>query len=524
MQNAHRDVSPKSIKLVSLNCPFSSFNLIDNEFQGIPAIRRCFSLARSFHCKTLLIEDISPAGIIEEENVELLTLYPQYVCRGLKRLSFWKSDFQVINDLANQNNNDFVGYVILKRDYISTQNKDQWHIFEAVFKKYEHKHNCVPSPNNYDVSFCDKRFSIKGILYCQQNTLNKSCAHVALRSLLSRLIPNENISYRMLNKIAQQVSSKPYHPSDGLTVACMQEIFKAFSIGYADLDYEKTSIDNPNIRTDIPYQKHLYAGIESGCGGLLGFSMSGPMAKDAKHIIPFYGHTFNKDTWAPDADMSYFNIGGGVGYIPSEMWTSSFIGHDDNFGPNFCVPRLYVKPEQVQYVVELKKSKACYGGIIAEAQALQFLYSLHSKLEKKNQWIKRLRTHSDPKNQTVVLRALCIEQKEYLTHLSSIQCWKGKKESSFLIDALSGLLPELLWVVEISIPHLFPANERKLGEIVLNATLVRDDSKEMDYKLFLLARLPEHYYLINSTNQYGPNFIKVPSEFVSHTPLIQTIQ
>jgi len=523
MQNAHRDASPNIVRFVDLDRPFSSFDLIDDKFQGIPAVRRCFSLARSFHCKTLLIEDIPAAGIIEEENLELTGLYPKYVCRGLKRLSFWKSNFKTTRGVASRKDNDLVGYVILKQDYIPG-NKDQWHIFEAVFKKYEHEHNCVPSPGNYGVSFLDKHFAIKGVLYCQQNGLNKACAHVALRSLLSRLVPDENISYRKLNEIAQKVASGAYNPANGLSVGQMQGILNAFNVGYTDLDYETLSKSQPDIRKDIPYQKHLYAGIESGCGGLLGFSMSGPQAEDAKHIIPFYGHTFNKDTWAPDADISYFNIGGGVGYIPSEMWTSSFIGHDDNFGPNFCVPRLYVKPEQVQYVVELRRPEAQFGGIVAEAQALQFLYSLHANLKGENRWVERLRVHSHPDVQNVVLRAVCVDREVYLDHLRTIRCWDGKTEASFMADALSGLLPELLWVVEISIPHLFPANERKLGEIVLNATLARDESKEVDHRLFLLARLPEHYYLINSTNQYGPSFIEVPSKLISHTPVMRTIQ
>lgn len=410
MLNSHRSTSPTSARLVDLTQPFSSFDLIDDEFQGIPAVRRCFSLARSFGCQTLVIEDISPEGIIADENSELVDLYSGYVCRDLKRLSFWKSNFKTDRGISGRTNDDLVGYVILKHDYVPVL-VDHWHIFEAVFKKYEHEHNCVPSPGNYQARFLDKSFSVKGVLYCQQNSLNKACAHVALRSLLSRLVPDENISYRKLNEIARQVSSKSYNPADGLTVERMQGILKTFNIGYTDLDYEAASKNNPNIRKDIPYQKHLYAGIESGCGGLLGFSMSGPKAEDAKHIIPFYGHTFNKDTWAPDADISYFNIGGNVGYIPSEMWTSSFIGHDDNFGPNFCVPRLYVKPEQVQYVVELKKPKACYGGLIAEAQALQFLYSLHPNLgDGNNRWTERLRFHSHPDNQNVVLRAVCIER------------------------------------------------------------------------------------------------------------------
>ena len=521
--DAHRKISPDDVQYINLSQPYSCFDLIADQFGGNTAIRRCFSLARSFNAVSVLIEDISPAGIVDDENSEILQLHPDYCFAGLKRVSFWRKRIATAKGIPHCNDNDLIGYALLKRDIVPGLAMDAWHVFEAVIRKYEHAHNCVPSPGKYHVGILDKAFGIRGVLYCQQNALNKACAHVALRSLLSRLVPQGDVSYRELNEIATKVARKKHNPADGLNVKMMQAILRAHGIGYADLDYDAVAQTDPDIRKDVPYQKYLYAGIESGCGGLLGFSMAGPKAVDGRHIIPFYGHTFNKDTWAPDANKSYFNIGSNVGYIPSEMWTSSFIGHDDNFGPNFCIPRLYVNPEQAQYVVELKKGDAQYGGIIAEAQALQFMYSLHPKLTGKNRWTQRLKHYSHPSVQEVVLRAICVERDDYLKHLSEMQCWEGESEASHLAPALSGLLPELLWVVEISIPHLFPANERKLGEIVLNASQVRDCSKSVDYNLFMLARFPAQYFLLEQTKKSGPEFLTFPSRLISHTPVIRTV-
>jgi len=62
-------------------------------------------------------------------------------------------------------------------------------------------------------------------------------------------------------------------------------------------------------RAKLPYQKVIYSGIESGSGSLLAFNMAGPRAGDVGHIVPVFGHTFNEDTWAPNAEGDYFQIG-----------------------------------------------------------------------------------------------------------------------------------------------------------------------------------------------------------------------
>lgn len=73
--DAHRSVSPNSVQYIDLSQPFSCFDIVDDMFGGSPAVHRCFSLARSFDARTLVLEDIPAAGIIEDENNEILDLY-----------------------------------------------------------------------------------------------------------------------------------------------------------------------------------------------------------------------------------------------------------------------------------------------------------------------------------------------------------------------------------------------------------------------------------------------------------------
>lgn len=518
MSNDHRLVKSFSCKLHKIGSPFSCFNFIEKNYDSSAAVHRCFSLARAFDAKTLIVEDITEAGFILSENKELQAMFPKYTCASIQKLSFWTTELLTSDEISKCHDDDLIGYLIIKCDVVN--NKKSFHIFESVFRKYSHRHNCVPCQNLYPVNIGGKQFSISGVLYCQQNGFNKACAHVALRSLLSRLLPEGDLEYSFINKIARSISGNQYLPGEGLNVEHMQKVLTTLKIPYGDLDYSTVADVDPDIRERVPYQKFLYAGVESGCGGLLGFKMDGPKASSGKHIIPFYGHTFNKDTWTPDADAHYFNIGGGIGYIPSESWTSSFIGHDDNFGPNFCVPRLYVKPEQAEYVIELRKPSVKYGGMIAEVQALQFLYSITPYFDFDGEWAKRLAFYSSKESQKVVLRAVCIEKNKYLNHLKNIKDWDGNKENPFFVNILEPLLPNILWVVEISLPQLFPANERKLGDIIMNATKEKNDKKGIDYNLFLFARLPSQYISLKRIAKQGPEFSSTPSSLISHVELI----
>ncbi len=520
----HRLVPHCGLSIEPFGAPFSSFDYVEDSFQGSSAIHRCFSLARSFSAETLIAEKIPATGLIAEENGELIQMGHISVRHDIVRLSFWKSPIPTEQAIDQTHDDDLIGYAILKLGprVFGGEVREGWHIFEAVFRKYEHSHNCVPRTVCYRVRVGEKIFTVQGVLYCQQNGLNKACAHVALRTLLSRLVNARDVSYTEMNKVARGLGDESFMPGNGLVVQQMQAILEHYGIKYRDVDYDQAKIENPDVRTSQPYQKYLYAGIESGCGGLLGFSMDGPGVKGVScHIVPFYGHTFNKDTWVPDAQEAYFNIGGGVGYIPSESWTSSFIGHDDNFGLNFCVPRLYVRAEHVQYVVEIMKQGVEYSGVSAEALALKFLYSLYAYMDEQSLWQKRLAFYARPSIQAVVLRAIAVSRELYIQHLQTVKDWNGQEEDSAILDDLNGLLPETLWVVEVSLPHLFPANERKLGEIVLDATRAPIEDVDIDFGLFVLARLPGQFFLNTKVDGNAPNFATAPSGLKSHVGLIK---
>lgn len=514
----HRMAAAEGQETFLLMPPFSFFDFVETRFGDYDSIRRIFSLARSSSAETLVLEHIQPCGIIADENEDILGLFPSYSNSNLLRLSFWRKPVTDagVGAFASE---DLVGYAIFKKDHVSDNGFEEWHVFEAVFAKYPHSHNCVPHPQTYRLMVAGKPFAIEGLLYCQQNTLNKACAQVALRSLLSRILPEGDISYRRINGIAATVNPG-FKPGHGLNVQQMRTVLSELNLRFNDIDYSQC---DEQLRHDLPYQKYAYAGLESGGGALVGFRLAGrELRAEAKHIIPIYGHTFNKDTWAPTADISYFRIGEGVGYVPSESWTSSFLGHDDNFGPNYCIPRLYIENDKVDYVVEIFRPGICYGGLQAEALALNILYSLlPSLVDVHNRWISRLVQWT--KRQQIVFRAQAMKTTEYVKHLCCLRDWEGNGENPALCELLEREMPEYIWAVEVSTPQLFPANERKLGEIVLDATRDLNLQEETSVNdVFILARLPGIYLLGGEISNGTPQFTPVPSQLVSHTDLIKS--
>jgi hypothetical protein len=73
-------------------------------------------------------------------------------------------------------------------------------------------------------------------------------------------------------------------------------------------------------------------------------------------------------------------------------------------------------------------------------------------------------------------------------------------------------------MIEVSLPELFPSNQRKLGEIVLDAAI--KPSTRLDFRTFLFARFPGRFLLLEKISSSGkPSFVTVPSRLESHVPL-----
>lgn len=530
----HRLQDSASAEFVDIQSPFSNFDFVEKRFAKSQTIHRCFSLARSANCCCCVVEPLVDVGLLDDDTKEMRRL-GYHVATTNFRLSFWKkpaSSKQEFNALAES---DLFGYMIVRCDGLDPADP-QWYVFEAVLSKYDHPHNCVSMPGEYNLAVCGRNFRMRGVMFCQQNKLNKRCAQVSLRALLSRIVPGRDVAYSRINAIAARVaksSGETFNPSDGMSVKQIEQVLTDFGIRYKDVDYPRAAKSPKKLarlKKEIPYTKFMYAGAESGLGALLGFKVHGGDEK-SRHIIPIFGHTFNKDSWVSDARKFYFNDKDQYSaYMPSDSWTSSFIGHDDNLGPDFCVPRAYVLPEDVDYVVELYRPEVKYSGAIAEAIAFQVLKHLQNSLQVDEVWAPRLIDALDDGN--VVLRSVSLSCESYIAHLHQMRAWDGTEESRVAVDGFSQMkLPSVMWMVEVSLPQLFPANEAKIGEIVLDATVLLKQTDFAEGKVsrkFLQSiqfiRLPSAYYFPKSVSKSPEgkiiNFFSAPSAIKSHVGVI----
>jgi hypothetical protein len=279
---------------------------------------------------------------------------------------------------------------------------------------------------------------------------------------------------------------------------------------------------NGDIEKYFPYQRAVYSGIESGCGCLLVFSLPENRPgreKNLMHMIACFGHTFNEDTWAPTAEVDYFGADS-IRYTPSDAWMSSFLVHDDNFGPNLCIPKAFLKPELVRHAFVLLPAGFAYEGFIAEMFAANFFYSIVGHLsDSKNPWY--LRLDEAKRARKLILRVVPVTKAGYLDHLRKMDDWDYHAErEATLVEIDRVIQPGLMWMIEVSFPDLFPTNKRKVGEVLLDAT--QPIPNEPTFGMFVLARFPGAYVLLDRAEgaNGGPQFLSVPSDLVSHTGVL----
>ncbi len=67
------------------------------------------------------------------------------------------------------------------------------------------------------------------------------------------------------------------------------------------------------------------------------------------------------------------------------------------------------------------------------------------------------------------------------------------------------------WMIELSIPELFPANKRKLAEV--------EPKPKRDFKSFLLARVPGYFALYREGGSDNPIYDFLLSGLKSHFEL-----
>lgn len=522
--NTVRTVDATAIEIIPISRPFSMFDFAETRFPGLGTIRRILSQIRSLHGITMVVEELEPSAEIAEENEDLEIRYQDKPSSRVTRLSFFSKEFTTPKGLATATSGQFLGYAVVKEDFVAKQHCVR--IYESVLRPSSHPNNCVRRQPLWKCCINGNALEIEGYLYAQQNDMTNVCAHVALRSAVSRFHKEGDISYREINKTVgiDHVTRKAGGADGGgLSLGEMVKVLENAGARCVTVDYQDDEITPANV----PFHKYIYGSVESGFPALLAFGTH----SGSGHVIPVFGHTFNQDTWVCNAESSYFKAAD-LEYIPSESWLSMYLAHDDNFGSNYCIPRRYLhamipcaqkeKPEDcplntnVAGVIGTLPWEVKLMPITAEVIGAQYLFTILPQMEISDAWDARLKFYAEHKR--MVLRPILVTKKEYLEHLKCIHDWDDKQVKRYWLPILKKyLVDEYYWLIELSLPELFSANRRKVGEVLLRAE--NKFSGKLDFTNFALARLPEQFALYESGGIKSPKYSFIPSGIHGHVEL-----
>lgn len=556
---------------INIDRPSSNFDFIDQIFPNLYTLRRIMSQVRRLDGKTMTVEEIVESRDIREENKEIAKEFKGAKPKGVYRLSFFKRKFKQWRVLKTIGSGEIIGYAIVKTDFVPAidpsdpdyeSDSNVTRIFEAVIMNPFKEHNYIHGNKSWKFRVKDKIFSVEGNLYAQQNARTNCCAHVAIRSAVANMIPDGDITYGKINSLVSEYwknkiyrKEKDYSMNkkgwdklaserinwkgrDGLRDYEMIHVIKSFDIGCHGEDYP-----------EVPFNKYIYGSIESGYPAIINFSTSPKKPEDDPfdHAIPIFGHTLNRDLWVHIADKIYFTvIPPETRYIPSDSWLSMYIGHDDNYGTNICIPKQYLKnfdmdqdnedkvPGIVTAVIGLLPKKVEINSVRAEAIGLDYIQSALDNLfddpnskAKDNKWMKRLYEYR--KSSTLVLRPILIDGEKYVEHIKKVRGWNhndfesdlNENDLSLITDQLQNIecIDNYLWMIEVSIPELFAGNFRKIGEVLISAEKILTPNR--DFEAILSLRLPGNFVFCFNNPPNQQSFETTPCGIIDHVELFR---
>lgn len=455
---------------------FSNFEFVDLGYGSHSILRRVFSLARKLKYHGLLVEQIDEAdcALLAQENAALAVRLTDFERSRVTRFSFFAGE-------KRNAPGEFLGYAIFKQDHHRVTGRFS-HVYEAVLRspRGQKANNFVHCGRDYTVNTSLGRFTVRGVLFGQQNDATYVCAHVALRAMIASFSPNADISYAEINKradvghalLGKRVGGRGIPAgaeSRGLFPDQIETVLRGAGLEPELIVHEPTKPElHAELPVDVEFQRLLYGYLESGSPVLLGFELAPekPGADPSRHILPVFGHTFNEDLWVPEAERKYFAHN--PKYFPSESWLSTYLAHDDNFGPYVCLPRHYLRREQFRLLVGCRPAGVVLPPEEAETRAFDFVARMvDAPLEDAPPWLQRLSAFA--RAGLLVLRSLAVERSAYRKHLAELRDKDGYDLEPALADRLVERLPPHVWLVEVSAPELYPASRRKFGEVVLNA-------------------------------------------------------
>lgn len=288
--------------------------------------------------------------------------------------------------------------------------------------------------------------------------------------------------------------------------------------------------NHPEKKPTISPEQIVYSYIESGIPVFVILR-----TPEEGHVVTVIGHTFDPDAWWPEAEKEYYARLFGRNYLRSTAWVD-FIIHDDNYGSFLTMPKdflkinfdIYQTPWYMEHLPlkqqeKLKKERdseiknsSIWEIIVPFRKDIQIRVEIAEPIAFKaitkfefwawrlpeneyitstNDWRKRLHDHLEKGN--IILRTFLIRASE----LSKTFPDERKKvvEKIFSSD-----IPELVWLIEISIPELFAHERYRLGEIVIDAMYLYEKVKENYLAPIRYIHLPgAEWWLKNGSVEYA---------------------
>ena len=506
------------MQVVSCDPQFSFFEEADRyEAPGHnPALHRAFSLATKLHVRTLVRENISAEAWVREENDAISRGIGKRCTTRAWRLSFFRDplgDGLPIEAVAARS---YLGYLVVLR----TQPKGSSpiaYIHDSVLESPLLLNNYVHCSREFACWLGDRQFSVRGSYFCQQNGVTGTCGHAALRTVLTDLSsPRKNpVTDQDINGILGLT------PVPGETLALRDHhivaVLQAHKLRPIAHDFFQDPI--------VDYPEFVHPFLESGCPVLLAFSLEDG---DVGHILAVIGHTLNTDLWYPEARLGYpltFPSGHYSG-VPASYWVDNLIVQDDNYGMYTCLSSRCLSKitlphrdprSRVNYGFGILRSRVRRRPVDASFRALVALTEevLGLWFPTGVRWLEELRSAISSKRRAPVLRTLLVSRRQYVEHARDLRDWHGGQLTPQQVALLQDGLPARFWMVEVSLPELYTANKRKLGELLFDITTPRP--KDPLLGSWLGGRLPGIFYIPAPAKDEVP--LPQPSSLQGHVDL-----
>jgi hypothetical protein len=452
---------------------------------------------RKMGVQTVAVEELS--GETGELAIEAAAISKR--CGGCVDLKAWRLSFFASpvhpQLLPYVSNDDYLGYAVFIA--VELPNKEVTpYVYESVIATPSphigsvggrrlalptHYVHCV---RRYPAWVGERRFTLFGSFFSQQNNLTHVCAQASLRWLLNNLPERADsiVSYEDINhvigidhttrRVGQYNDSEPI----GLPIGDLEKVIEDSGYRCIRADYE-----NPSDSPTEPYWRFMYSIVESGFPVLLGFT-----ARGARHVICAIGHTLNTDIWDAEARPAYAGAPDAL-YLPTVEWVDHFVVHDDNYGMYFCMPtKALALPAisgggfKVTDALGVVPREIEVGPLDAELYASTVLRRLlDADVLARSYWVDALRQDQAAPLKWVVLRTLFTSRTNYEEHLQNMEDGGGNRLTQDDLDIIvTARLPQYFWVTEVTLTDIYTANKHKLGEVIFQSADMGISAKEQE--------------------------------------------